>query len=401
MKKLLLPFLVFFLAVGAVCAQGSAQGSVQQDGSSSMDAAVRRLAVDLNGKLNEERAGKIALGEFSYGGSIPPLGQYWVNQLIEELANLNGPYSIFSDGPSGADWIISGEIIELTETIRVYTRLIRSDTRAVRAAFHSEFERNEYIVQMISSGSGRSAPVARDAWEPDSMGNPVTYEIGLDENAALINRTLHGDSDEDFFLLLPVNSERLVMETTGSTDTYMEFYNADTGEKLAQNDDGGSGNNARIRYNAEAGKRYIAKVRGYNSDVTGSYGFRAYFQALAGLQLDEFEPDNDPGSAKWISIGTSQQHTFHDDDDIDWVKFEVTERGRYTITTRGVNSNRLDTYIELYDEDMDSIGEDDDGGENLDSRLSRNLVPGIYYLKVGCLGEDPDQPYLISIERDR
>ena len=404
MKKFLLPFLVFFIALGAVYAQGSVQGPAQQDGLSalSMDAAVRRLAVDLSGKLNEERAGKIAFGEFIYGTSIPPFAQYWVNQLTEELIKLNGPYSVLSSGPFTADWIISGEIVELSDTIRVYTQLIRLDGRVIRAVFHSEFERNEYIFHMLSAGSSRSssAPIARDAWESDSMDNPVTYEIGHDENAALMNRTLHGNSDEDFFLLLPLDNGRLVMETTGNTDTYMEFYNADTGEKLAQNDDGGSGTNARIRHNVEAGKRYIAKVRGYSSDETGSYGFKAYFQAQAGLQPDEYEPDNDSASAKWISIGTPQRHTFHDEDDFDWVKFEVMERGRYTIRARGVNSNRFDTYVELYDESMDSIGEDDDGGEELDSRLSRNLVPGVYYLRVGSFEEDPDQPYLISIERE-
>jgi hypothetical protein len=46
----------------------------------------------------------------------------------------------------------------------------------------------------------------------------------------------------------------------------------------------------------------------------------------------------------------------------------------------------MDTYMELYD-----------GGESLDSRLSVRLQPGVYYLKVECLDDEPDEPYTISI----
>jgi hypothetical protein len=50
---------------------------------------------------------------------------------------------------------------------------------------------------------------------------------------------------------------------------------------------------------------------------------------------------------------------------------------------------------------MRPIDEDDDGGESMDSRLSLNLESGLYYLKVECLDDTPNQPYTISIEADR
>jgi hypothetical protein len=214
-----------------------------------------------------------------------------------------------------------------------------------------------------------------------------------------MERSLHNRSDEDFFLLLPDRAGRLVMETLGDMDTLMYFYNADTRELLAENDDGGSNYNARIRYNAQAGQRYIAKVKGYDGE-TGHYGFRAYFAAPVTLPPDEYEPDDDFSSATFIEIGTSRQHTFHTGDDIDWVTFEVSQAGRYTIRTRGSNSNRLDTYIELFDSKMNSVAEDDDGGDNLDSLLSLRLNSGVYYLKIGCLDSEPDQPYTVSIQAE-
>ena len=276
MKRVLFSILVFCIAVGVIYSQSQ----VEHTGLSAMDAAVKGLASELNKKITEEKAGAIALGEFSYEGSIPPFGQYWANQLIEELINQKGSFSVLSGGASGAGWQITGEIVGLTDTIRVYTRLVRSSDRNVRAAFHSDFERDEYISQMLPSGDGRrrSAVVPMDAWEPDSWDNPVPYEIGSDDNSTFMQRTIHNDSDEDFFLLLPEKSGRLVMETSGSVDTYMELYNAESREMLDEDDDGGSGYNARIRYDVITGRRYIVKVRGYGGDDTGPYGFRAYYQ---------------------------------------------------------------------------------------------------------------------------
>ena len=396
MKKLPLLIPVFFLAVSHLFAQSP--GSHNE--LSAADAAITRLVSELHNTLVAEKAQKVTLSDFVYEDRVTPMGRYWENQLGEGLANRNGPYSVLSGSIMESDLFVSGEIVDLTDTIRVYSRLIRSSDRAIRAVFHTDIERSEYWVQMLSSGGGRrSSNVPRDAWEPDSWDQPVPYEIGADPSAPYMNRTLHS-GDEDFFLILPGDSGRLVMETTGDTDTYMELYNAETRENLAQDDDSGSGVNARIRYNIEAGKRYIVKVRGYDSDCTGYYGFRAFYPGPSAVQSDEYEPDDCSELAKPISIGTPQIHTFHDSDDEDWVKFEVSQRGRYTIRARGANTNYLDTYIELYDSDLELIDEDDDGGESLDSRLVKNLNPGLYYLRVTCLDDDPDQPYIINVDRE-
>ena len=377
-----------------VCAQSPAP-----DLAASLDGSTKRLASDLSKKLAAEKVGKVVFGEFVYGGFISPFSQYLVNQLCVELTNQKGSFSILQSGFSDAEWTISGEIVDLVDKTRVYTRLVRSVDRVIVAAFYTDFERDEYIFQMLSTREGRSSNVPRDVLEPDSWDNPVSYEIGADENTQPLNRTLH-NGDEDFFILLPDSIGKLVMETIGSTDTYMELYNAISRERLAQNDDGGTDNNARIEYNVEGGRSYMVKIHPYGGDETGAYGFRSYFKPQIIILPDEYEPDDSSSSAKMIEIGTSQQRTFHTENDVDWVKFQVTERGRHTIRTRGVISNRLDTYIELFDPDMDSIDEDDDGGENLDSKISLNLSTGLYYLKIRCVDDDTDQPYILSIERE-
>ncbi|MDR1249586.1 MAG: hypothetical protein LBK63_09815 [Treponema sp.] len=303
-----------------------------------------------------------------------------------------------------ADWTVSGEIVGIANIIRVYTRLIRAGGRPgehlIAASFHADFELDEYIAEMLSGGGGRgSSSALRDAYENDSMENPLTVEVAGDNSGPVINRTLHTESDEDFFLLTPNQEGELVLETTGSIDTYLELYHADSREKLAGDDDGGSGNNACIHYQARAGEGYIAKVRGYDGNM-GSYGFHAWLREPFHNDPDEYEDDGDFSLAKTIAVGTPQQHSFTTGDDVDWVAFETDRDGSYTIRVRGANTARLDTYIELYDSNRSLIDEDDDGGSNLDSRLSARLRSGIYYLKVKCLDEEPDQPYTIAITAD-
>jgi hypothetical protein len=389
MKRLVFLFAALFAISGAY-GQDSAASILR------LDNAVKSVAQDLNGRIAAEQGGKVVITQFVYRNNIPQLGAYWATQLVEELTNIPNRSYIVLVGDS-ADLIVSGEIVEIAGTMRIYTRLVRSSDRSIVANFHSDVERDDFIIGMLDGGeSGGSSSVFRDLHEPDSFENPQTIEISTVGEGPVVNRTIHASGDEDFFLLEPARDGSLTLETTGSMDTVMELYDAVSRNSLSENDDGGSGNNARIRYTVRAGTRYIAKVRGYSS-ATGNYGFRASIIEQAQILPDEFEEDNSFSTAKDIQPGTPQQHNFSSGDDVDWVKFQATRAGVYVIRTRGVNSNRLDTYIELYDANQNLIDENDDGGESLDSRLSVRLESGTYYLKVECLGDEPDQPYTISI----
>jgi hypothetical protein len=384
-------FFVFFFALSVLYGQNTG------DPLPGLDSAVKELAGNINRTLAAEKVQKIAMGQFIYRNSAPVFGFYWAAQLVEELTNIPGrSFEVFGGGSAEAEWMISGEIIDMAATIRVYTRILRRGSGSVAASMHSDFQRNEFFVEMLSGG-GSSSSVARDMYEPDSQSSPLAVEVGTDAAAPVINRTIHDRLDEDFFLLAPDKDGALTMETTGGLDTRMELYDAVSGDKLGENDDGGSEANAWIRQRVSAGGKYIAKVRGYDGDETGSYGFRAYLAEQVRTAPDEYENDDEFVSAKDINIGAPQQHTFTTGDDVDWVKFEITQPGSYTIRARGVNSNRLDTCMELFDSDRKSINEDDDGGENYDSRLSLRLQAGIYYLSVNCLDDEPDQPYMINI----
>jgi len=505
MKKSLVLFLILIFSVFSVISAQNNDNTVQQ-----MDDAVKSLANEIHQKLLEKRAEKVVIGQFTFHDGVPPFITYWTNQLINELTNIRGRnYIILSGNASDAQWTITGELVQVADIIRVFSRLIRISDRAIEGSFTSSFQRNEQINNMISmsaggssgfsgrisswdfpvsytigtspaspvmnshlseggedffllipdrngrltiettgntdtymfffnydtgdelaedddSGQGLNARISYNVrtgtrylavvsgYSPSSSGqygfraflivredlssfdNPIVYEIGVsEENIITVNRTLQ-PGDEDYFLLVPARSGRLTIETTGRTDTFMELYDAGR-ELLDENDDGGQDTNARIRFNVTAGERYYVLIRGYSYGTSGNYGFRSFFPDAGLLPPDEYEPNDDPSNATPFLIGTVQRHTFHSADDVDWIRFEVTRAGRYVISARGENNNRLDTYIELYDRSLNIIAEDDDGGDALSARLSLNLGVGIYFLKVWCLDEDPSQAYLLSI----
>ena len=79
-----------------------------------------------------------------------------------------------------------------------------------------------------------------------------------------------GAGDEDYFRIDAGQGARLRLETTGSVDTYGEFYDSQ-GTRIAHNDDQGSGLNFRIDAGPLDAGAYYLKVRGYSGSSTGSY----------------------------------------------------------------------------------------------------------------------------------
>jgi len=515
MKKNLALVLIFLFAANIAFSQ-TAESPVPQ-----MDQSVKNLANDVHAKLIEKKAEKIVIGQFTYNDGITSFSTYWINQLIAELTNMpRRNYAVYSGSAAEAEWTLTGEIVQVADVVRIYSRLVRLLDRSIETSFYSSFQRNEHFNEMISQsssggGSSSSSSNIRDSREPDSWDFPVTYVIGSSASVPSMNRALTED-DEDFFLLVPERDGRLTVETTGNTDTVMELHNYDDGEEIADNDDGGqntnakitvnvragvrylavvrgysssitgaygfrayltvregasswdnpisfdigenenmsavnrnlqegdedffvltperngritiettgridsylelydaeskeildenddidrNNKNARIRYNVSAGKRYIVKVRGYDSSVRGNYSLRVFFSSQGTQAPDGYETDDEPSQAKEITAGTPQTRTFHSGDDIDWIRFQITAAGMYNISARGEKNNQLDTFIELYDSNLNSIAQDDDSGDSVSSRISINLNAGVYYLKVWCLDEEPDQGYIVNITK--
>lgn len=102
--------------------------------------------------------------------------------------------------------------------------------------------------------------------------------------------------------------------------------------------------------------------------------------------MDEYEGssgsrDNARRNASIISTeGTPQVHTLHSGSDVDWVQFVLGTASRVIIETNGVSGG--DTILGLYDEFGTRLARNDDSGIGAYSRISADLEPGRYFVRV-------------------
>jgi len=174
-------------------------------------------------------------------------------------------------------------------------------------------------------------------------------------HSATINR-----GEEHWYSVSANQAGLLVVETSGSIDTYMELYNENF-ELINSNDDGGEGNNARIEITSRRGQNYIYKVRGYNSSITGQYRVMASYRQL---------PPPTP-----LAIGSFQNGTINSGTEL-WYSVRSTSRGRIVVET----SSGIDTFLEAYSSEYDLITTDDDGGDDLNARIVIQAEPNATYI---------------------
>jgi hypothetical protein len=301
------------------------------------------------------------------------LGVYFTNQISSELANTpNRSYNVIHTGTS--DWIINGEIIVIANNVRIYARLLRRDDHSIVAIFQTDLQRTDYLSLMLTSlDSSSSSSAIPDIYEPDSMDNPLLYQIGSDrDDATLVNRTIHRSIDgidEDFFLLIPNETADVLMETTGQIDTFMELYDANL-QRIASDDDSGEGSNPLIIYRLQAGTRYIVKVFGYSENVTGEYAFRAYNFVEEVSDPIVYIIGNNADAALNLNNNLYQRAT-------DIYILEPTTTATVAMETRG----DIDTYMELFDaQSNEMLYDDDDSGESYNARIEYRLQAGKRYI---------------------
>ena len=76
------------------------------------------------------------------------------------------------------------------------------------------------------------------------------------------------------YMVRPTSSGTLIVQTSGSTDTFMIAYDSNYRE-IARDDDGGSGANARISLSVNANQNYYFNVTGYSEHTSGSFSIAA------------------------------------------------------------------------------------------------------------------------------
>jgi hypothetical protein len=79
-----------------------------------------------------------------------------------------------------------------------------------------------------------------------------------------------GAGEEHWFSFQATGAEKVVVYTSGNTDTYLECYNSNN-RKISENNDGGEGRNARLVINVQTGSTYLFKLRGSGIGINGPY----------------------------------------------------------------------------------------------------------------------------------
>ena len=102
--------------------------------------------------------------------------------------------------------------------------------------------------------------------------------------------------DVDYFRVEVPGAGSLTVETTGTTDTGGALQGA-TGQALAEDDDGGTGNNFRVERQVQAGTYYVAVTGGESEQDIGLYTLSVRFTPVGGgMTVGDVVPPSGSGT---------------------------------------------------------------------------------------------------------
>jgi len=176
---------------------------------------------------------------------------------------------------------------------------------------------------------------------------------------SFINGNL-GHGQEIWYRVTATEDGFLTVETTGSTDTYLEAFDAQQ-NYITENDDGGEGYNAKIDIIVTRGTSYLFKLRGYDYENSGPYRIFASSRPMPTITE--------------LRIGSSHNGNIESGEEY-WFRFRASETGILTVETTGYT----DTYLEAYASNYNFLDADDDGGEDTNAKLEIDVSAGETYI---------------------
>jgi len=154
---------------------------------------------------------------------------------------------------------------------------------------------------------------------------------------------------EIWYKITPTETCLAVVETLGSTDTYLEVYDAQR-NKLMEDDDSGSDYNAKVEFFGGRGSTFFVKLRSYDGETSGPYRILASSTAVpAATALGV-------GSVLAGNIASGESY---------WYSIQARETGFLVVET----TSSIDTFLEAYNSNYALITSDDDGGEGSNARV--------------------------------
>ena len=150
-------------------------------------------------------------------------------------------------------------------------------------------------------------------------------------------------------------------------------------EPLAEDDDGGTGVDARIERSLAPGSYTIEATTRFAGE-TGNFTLTVTVNGTDEVPYERELLVDGAFSAAIESAG-----------DEDTYRITVSSPGRLTVHTTGVT----DTFGELLDASGNVLGSDDDGGSDTNFRLTWPVSPGTYYVRVRHFADDGTGDYAV------
>lgn len=174
-------------------------------------------------------------------------------------------------------------------------------------------------------------------------------------------------------------------------DPFLVVRSSD-GSFLAQDDNGGAGDNARLSFTPTTSGIHYIEARAFGSANTGTYTLSIVETNLA------FPPEE----STELSVGQTLAGTINPAGDHDYYQLTLTAGTAYVFDLEGAPTGAgtlADPILRLYDADGDLLDSDDDGGTGVNARLNFNPVEsGTYYLRAEDLGNTDTGTYAITAD---
>jgi hypothetical protein len=338
-------------------------------------------------KLGAVLQNSISSSILEAGIEIPVLGELRTQIIRETGINL--------DNALEPRYALSGRADLIEERVKLYYFLTDLERGTMVKSF--EFSYPYEVLQPLLSSSGGVSSGDFDLGEPDDLENPRDLE-----NATAQRLSFHNPEDRDYFLVENTFDEPQVLtfETLGSLDTMIVLYEGDDREIIAENDDSGEDNNARLVRVLPGGFFGVIGIAPYDEDETGEYSISYTWEEVPEM---EYEPNEDPDTAFSIGVGEILDLNFFPRGDEDWFRLTVPElgfAGALSIYTLGES----DTVLEVYDREGILLYENDDSGEEITSQVLAFPDEEIIFIRVreynGEIGDYGLAVEIIEIEID-
>ncbi len=315
-------------------------------------------------------------------------------QHYESMMMADLPAGVIRAGIEHIDLVVNGKLYLTEEALTAVIQIVRLSNMTVVDGFERTLPASPRTRELIGSAGG--VATGGDGYEPDSPDGARTLVPGQ----VLSGHSLMPEGDEDWFYFENDDTGMVTVHTLGQIDTYLEVYDAgDLYTILTENDDYEDGN-ARVVFYSSPGRRFIVKARGFSPSSTGEYGIGCAFEPVG---EDSGEPDNLLEQAGDLSPdGEWHDRLIMPVGDSDWFAVEVPASMGSGAVLRVETAGDMDTVMELYAADGESVTSDDDSGEGNNARIDYVLPhTGRYYVQIMPYSTNETGPYRIRAELEQ